>query len=66
MKKIYIKPEINVKSARTINMICTSLLKGDNGGHAKGRITSADSRGIFFDEEEDYSDNANDEFFRSW
>ena len=61
MKKIYIKPEINVKSARTINMICTSL---PYGGNAKGK--SADSRGIFFDDEEDYSDNANDDFFRSW
>ena len=64
MKKIYIKPEINVKSARTINMICTSLTKGGNA-QAKG-IKSADSRGLFFDEEEDYSDNANDELFRSW
>ena len=64
MKKIYIKPEINVKSARTINMICTSLLKGGNA-NANG-IRRADSRGIFFDDEEDYSDNANDDFFRSW
>ena len=61
MKKIYIKPEINVKSARTINMICTSLT---HAGNAKGKI--ADSRGLFFDDEEDYSDNANDELFRSW
>lgn len=62
MKKIYIKPEINVKSARTINMICTSLPFGSS--NAKGKI--ADSRGLFFDDEEDYSDNANDDFFRSW
>ena len=62
MKKIYIKPEINVKSARTINMICISY-----AGNAKfNGIKSADSRGLFFDEEEDYSDNANDDFFRSW
>lgn len=62
MKKTYSKPIMTVVCVKKTTMICASLLKG---GNAKGRITSADSRGLFFDDEEDYSDNANDYLFRN-
>lgn len=51
---------MTVVGVNTTAMICVSL---PYGGNAKGK--SADSRGLFFDEEEDYSDNAFDDLFRN-
>ena len=63
MKKVYIKP-VMIREKFDIECILNLQSGGTTG--QKG-ITTAGSRNLIFDdEEEDYSDNANDDFFRSW